>query len=71
MIITVLRNDHILIKNAVKIVKSSNVSVFEKKTAKAMKNCSISIFNKKMTFIFDEQVAETLKIDKFFNFHCL
>ena len=55
MIITVLKDDCTLAENAVEIVKSNNISAF----------------NEKVTSALDEQVAETLKIDKFFNFCCL
>ena len=63
-----LRNNCTLVKNAVKIVKNSNVNVFEKKAAEAVKNHDISILDEKMTFIFNEQITETLRIDKSFNF---
>ena len=54
MIITILKDSCILVKNAVEIVKNSNVSVLEKKAAEAVKNHNISVFDKEVTFIFNE-----------------
>ena len=66
-----LRNDCTFVRNAVKIVKDNNINDLEEETAKAVKSCSISTLNEKMISVFSEQVNETLKIDKFFNFHHL
>ena len=66
-----LRDDHILVRDAVEIVKNSNVSVLEKEAAETVKSCSISTFNEEVTFTFDEQVTEISEIDESFNFHHL
>ena len=33
MLITMLKNNHIFVKNAVKIVKNNNINIFDKKAA--------------------------------------
>ena len=71
MITAVLRNNHILVRNAVEIMKNSSISNLEKEAAEAVKSCSISTLNEEVTFTFDEQVTEISEIDKSFNFHHL
>ena len=66
-----LRNSHILVRNAVEIVKSSSISALEKEAAEAVKSHSISVFDEKVTSVFDKQIIEILRIDKSFNFCCL
>ena len=55
MLVTRMKNDCTLVRNAVEVVKDSNVSAL----------------SKEVIFTLDEQVAETLKIDESFNFCCL
>ena len=56
MIVMMLRDDYTLAEDCcIEIVKSS----------------SISALSEEVTSALDEHVAKTLKIDEFFNFHCL
>ena len=71
MIVTVLKNDCILIENAVKIVKNSDISDFEKEATETVKSYDISALNEKIISVLDEQIIKILQIDKFFNFYCL
>ena len=66
-----MKDSHILVKCVTETVENDDVSAFEKEAAEAVESSDISAFSEEVTSALDEQVAETLRIDKSFNFHCL
>ena len=66
-----LRDDYILVKDAIEIVKDSSISNLEKEAAEAVKNYDISTLSKEVTSALNEQVAEISEIDESFNLHHL
>ena len=71
MIVMMLRNNHTLAEDAIKIVKSSSINALAEEAAEAMKNHDISALDEEVTSALDKQVTKISEINESFNFHLL